>query len=92
MPWSREFDDPIPLPRPLITLQDAAAYMMKLPPKARQRAEWQTAGEAVIMAAEDRGPILHARIAVLQAINFAQPKPERSIRRKKARTFSIIRA
>jgi hypothetical protein len=35
--WKREFDDPIPLPRgrQLVTLQDAANYIMKLP-KAEQ--------------------------------------------------------
>jgi hypothetical protein len=33
MPWSRRFDDPIQPPKgkPLITLKDAAAYIMKLP-------------------------------------------------------------
>jgi len=33
MPWSRAFDDPIPLPRggQLITLKDAAKYIQKLP-------------------------------------------------------------
>jgi len=36
--WSREFDDPIPLPRDrqLVTLQDAGTYITKLP-KAEQR-------------------------------------------------------
>jgi hypothetical protein len=31
--WEREFEDPIPLPngRQLITLKDAADYIMKLP-------------------------------------------------------------
>ncbi len=35
--WSRAFDDPIPLPRgrQLVTLKDAADYIMKLP-KAEQ--------------------------------------------------------
>jgi len=38
--WSREFDDPIPLPngRQLVTLKDAADYIMKLP-KAEQGLE-----------------------------------------------------
>jgi hypothetical protein len=33
--WSREFEDPIPLPggRKLITLRDAADYMTALPKK-----------------------------------------------------------
>jgi len=35
--WSREFEDPIPIPngRQLVTLKDAADYVMKLP-KAEQ--------------------------------------------------------
>src|SRR5450631_4232386 len=31
--------------------------------------EWQTATEALLMAAEDRGPLMHARIGVLRALN-----------------------
>jgi hypothetical protein len=33
MSWQRPFDDPIPLPRgrELLTLKDAANYIMKLP-------------------------------------------------------------
>ena len=38
--------------------------------KAEQNLEaWQTAVEALIMAAEDRGPLMHARIGVLRALN-----------------------
>ena len=51
-----------------MTLRDAADYIMKLP-KAEQNLEpWQTAVEALIMAAEDRGPLMHARIGVLRAL------------------------
>jgi hypothetical protein len=31
--------------------------------------EWQTATEALIMAAEGRGPLLHARVGMLRALN-----------------------
>jgi hypothetical protein len=42
---------------------------MKLP-KAEQKLEaWQTATEALIMAAEGRGPLLHARVGMLRALN-----------------------
>jgi hypothetical protein len=43
--WARPFDDPVLLPggRKLVTLRDAADYIMKLP-KAEQNLEaWQTA-------------------------------------------------
>jgi hypothetical protein len=52
-----------------VTLRDAADYIMKLP-KAEQNLEaWQTAVEALIMAAENRGPLMHARIGLLRALN-----------------------
>ena len=42
---------------------------MKLP-KAEQNLEaWQTAVETLIMAAENRGPLMHARIGMLRALN-----------------------
>src|SRR5450631_4143774 len=72
MPWSRAFEDPIPLPRgrTLRTLRDAAKYIMALPPrKIRQSDEWQAAIEALLMAAEDRGPLMHARIGMMRALN-----------------------
>jgi hypothetical protein len=71
MPWSRAFEDPIPLPRgrQLVTLEDAAGYIMKLPKGEQHLEEWQAATEALLMAAEDRGPLMHARIGVLRALN-----------------------
>jgi hypothetical protein len=69
--WSRRFEDPIPLPggRTLRTLRDAASHVMALPGKTRQSDEWQAAIEALLMAAEDRGPLVHARIGVLRGLN-----------------------
>jgi hypothetical protein len=71
MPWFRAFEDPIPLPRgrQLVTLKDAAAYIMKLSKAEQHLEEWQAATEALLMAAEDRGPLMHARIGVLRALN-----------------------
>jgi hypothetical protein len=69
--WQRPLEDPILLPRGrrLVTLEDCARYMMKLPKAERDLPEWLTAGEPVIMAAEHRGPLLHARVGVLRALN-----------------------
>jgi hypothetical protein len=66
---SRPFDDPIKPPRgrPIVTLKDAAAYILKLPKSAQHSPEWQAAGEAVIMAAEDRGPLMHAHVGMMLA-------------------------
>jgi hypothetical protein len=70
--WSRPFDDPIPLPRgrQLVTLEDAARYIQKLP-KAEQRIEeWQTAVEVLILVAKSNGgPTMMARIGVMRALN-----------------------
>jgi hypothetical protein len=43
--WKRTFDDPIPLPRgrQLVTLEDAAKYIQKLPNAEQQLDEWQAA-------------------------------------------------
>ena len=53
----------------MLTLRDAAAYIMKLPKAEQHLEEWQTATEALLMAAEDRGPLMHARIGMLRALN-----------------------
>ena len=78
MPWSRSFDDLIKPPKgkALVTLQDAAAYIMKLPKSEQESPEWQAAGEAVIMAAEDRGPLMHAHIGMMLALHGAKAIPE----------------
>jgi hypothetical protein len=68
---NRAFDDPIPLPRgrPLVTLKNAADYVMKLPKAEQKIKAWQTETEALIMAAEGRGPLMHARVGTLRALN-----------------------
>ena len=69
--WSRKFEDPITLPdgRKLVTLKNAADFIMKLPKAEQKHEKWQTAIEVLIMAAEGRGPLMHARIGVMQALN-----------------------
>ena len=69
--WRRSFNDPISLPRSgrLVTLEDAGTYITKLPKAEQNLPIWQAATEAPIMAAEDRGPLLHARVGVLRALN-----------------------
>jgi hypothetical protein len=69
--WSRKFDDPIPLPRgrQLVTLEDAARYIQKLPKDEQQLAEWQAAVEAMLLVVENNGPTMMARIGVMRALN-----------------------
>jgi hypothetical protein len=69
--WQQPFEDPVPLPRgrALVTLKDGADYIIKLPKAEQNLPEWQAATEALIMAAESRGPLMHARVGVLRALN-----------------------
>jgi hypothetical protein len=69
--WSRPFEDPIVLPdgRELLTLKNAPDYIMKLPKAEQKHEKWQTAVHVLIMAAEGHGPLMHARIGVLQALH-----------------------
>ncbi|MDD1526832.1 hypothetical protein C7U92_01825 [Bradyrhizobium sp. WBOS7] len=72
MPWSTAFDDPVRVSskRALRTLQDAADYIMQLPEDAQREADWQTAVETLINAAETGGGwVMFARIAMLRALN-----------------------
>ena len=72
MPWSTAFDDPVRVSkrRKLLTLQDAADYIMQLPEDAQHEARWQTAIETLINAAETGGGwVMFARIAMLRALN-----------------------
>ena len=73
MPWFTPFDDPIPLRRggrKLVTLQQAADYVMALPEDVQHEAHWQTAIENLINAAETGGGwLMFARIAMIRALN-----------------------
>ena len=71
MPWLASFEDPIPLAdgRQLLTLRDAADYIMGLPKAEHSAPEWQAAMEALILVAETGGPTMLARIGVMRALN-----------------------
>ena len=68
---ARTFDNPVLLPgrRELLTLRDAADYIMKLSKAEQDLDEWQTAIGCLIAAAEGRDFLMHARIGVLRALN-----------------------
>ena len=69
--WKRPFDDPIPIARgrQLVTLQDAGAFITKLPKAEHNAPEWQAAMEALLPVAELGGPTMFARIGILRALN-----------------------
>jgi hypothetical protein len=70
LPWSTRFEDPIVLPdgRKLITLNDAADYVMRLSKKESDLPEWQTAIE-VLMLCNRGGDAMLARIGIMKALN-----------------------
>jgi hypothetical protein len=70
-PWDQPFYDPIELPKgkKLVTLREAANYIMKLPKAEHDAAEWQAAMEALLLVAESGGPTMFARIGVMRALN-----------------------
>ncbi len=76
--WGRAFDDPIqPLKgKKLVTLNDAAAYILALSKSKQQSPEWQATTEALLMAAEDRGPLMHAHVGTMLALHGAKRIPE----------------
>jgi hypothetical protein len=55
--------------RQLLTLEDAAKYIQKLPVAEQQIAEWQAAVEAMLLVVELNGPTMMARIGVMRALN-----------------------
>jgi hypothetical protein len=80
--WSRNFEEPIPLPRgrPLVTPQDADTYITRLPKAEHEAAEWQEAMEALILVATSGGPTMFARIGIKRALNrhvVREFKPDR---------------
>jgi hypothetical protein len=78
MPWSRPFDDPIVAEGEVLeTLEDAADYIQALPRKTYELRHWQVAMGCLIAAAEDLDFVMHARIAMLRALNHGKPRPER---------------
>ena len=71
MSWDRPFDQPVPLPgeRPARTLRDAGNYIRELPQSERDTPEWRLAVQMLIDAAEDRGPMLFAKMGIDRALN-----------------------
>ncbi|TMJ86920.1 MAG: hypothetical protein E6G79_05600 [Alphaproteobacteria bacterium] len=72
MPWSARFDPPIALRDgcKLITLQQAADYIIRLPHDQQEQECWQIAVENLLNAAEMGGGwLMFARIGVMRALN-----------------------
>jgi hypothetical protein len=93
MSWDQQFFDPIMLPsgRKLVTLRDAAQYIVKLPKAEQQATEWQTAVEMLMMVGEGGGDPMFPYIAMMKALRRHQPIAASAPRRKRAKAYRIIR-
>jgi hypothetical protein len=88
--WTHPFDSPIPTKgKPIVTLKQAADYIKRLPRSEHETPHWQAATEALIMAAEGRGPMMHAEIGMLRAINAGTEREFRQRRGVKA--YKMVR-
>jgi hypothetical protein len=76
---------PIPLPgrRDLVTPREAGACIAVLRKTKQQSPEWQAATKALIMAAEDRGPLMHAHVGMMLACTAPSQFQNTIHRRKK---------
>jgi hypothetical protein len=75
--WKRRFDEPIDLPEGgrIATLQEAIAYLANsIPVTEHSMKEVQAAAHCITDAAENDGPMLFARIGMMQAIYRHQPR------------------
>ena len=65
----------MPNGRKLRTLKRAIAWLAKeVPPAEHEMKQVQTAARCVTEAAENNGPMIFARIGMMQAINRRRPK------------------
>jgi hypothetical protein len=70
MSWDRPFAQPLPLlrGRPAKTLREADNFIRNLPEIERDAPEWRLAVQMLTDAAEDRGPMLLAKISMDRAL------------------------
>jgi hypothetical protein len=90
---SGPFDDPISLPRcrQLVTLRDAAQYIIKLPKAERDAEEWRAAMQTLMLVEEQDGPTMFARIGMMRALHRDKPKAAAAPRRKRAKVYKVVR-
>jgi hypothetical protein len=78
MSWSRHFSSPIKTPdgKTLRTLQDAAKYVLALPPEVQKEPSWQAAAECLTNAAEHEiAWMWFARSAMMRALHGPDEPP-----------------
>lgn len=75
MSWDTLLPSPIPVPgsKPLVTLRDAGMLIQKLPKSQANLPAWRTATEALMLAAEERRPLMHADVGLGKALHPRGP-------------------
>lgn len=93
MSWDQEFFDPIILPgrKPLVTIRDAAQYILKLPKAEQRAAQWQAAAKVLMLIGEHGGDPMMAHIGIMRALHRHEPIAGPTPRRKRAKVDKIIR-
>jgi hypothetical protein len=92
--WDQRFSDPIELPgrrKPLVTLHDAAQYIVKLPKGECELPQWQTAIECLMLVGDHGGDPMLPHIAMMQALHRHESKAAPAPRRKRAKVYKVIR-
>lgn len=87
MPWSREFDTPVP---GFATIGDAAEYITKLPKKEQDQAHWQFAVDMLMKANKHDAYILFAGMAMGKALSHGKPEKSKEPRRKRAKKYRVV--
>jgi hypothetical protein len=89
--WEARFDKPIRLGtgKAMHTLRDAAEHVIALPHIETQQSHWQNALACLLAAAERRGPVKTARIAMVKALASGKTPPSERLRA--ARSLRIIK-
>ena len=90
MSWDQQFFGPIILPKrkPLVTLRDAAQYIIKLPKAERELPQWETAIEWLMLVREHGGDPMVPHIATVKALQQREPKA--APRRKPAKAYEPL--
>lgn len=91
MSWNAKLERDVEVPggKPLKTLADARAYIMKLPKHEQQARYVQDCIEALLMAAEGRGPVFTAHAGVVRMVHgpiklLNRKKPDRPWMKRKS--------
>jgi len=90
--WRVRFDEPIRLStgKAIHTLRDAAQHVIALPQAETEQSHWQNALACLLAAAERRGPVKTARVAMVKALAVSK-KAAPSERLRAARSYKIVR-